>query len=91
MVANRHWLAVDAFVVHGSQHPLPKYPKKLLPKFDPNNDVTLENHIKKIMLSIRIMDVQHEDVVCRLFPYTFIDKASTCFFNLTKRSIASWQ
>ena len=37
------------------------------------------------------MDVQHEDVVCRLFPYTFINKSSTWFFSLTAGSIASWQ
>jgi hypothetical protein len=45
MVVNRRWLAVDAIVVPGAQHILPKHPKKLLPKFDLDNDVTLEDHI----------------------------------------------
>jgi hypothetical protein len=36
------------------------------------------------------MDVQHEDVVCILFPYTFVAQASTWFFSLVVRSI-SWQ
>ena len=79
MVANRPWLAVDSITVTDAQHPLPKHLEKLLPKFDPDNDVTPEEHIKKFMLSLRLMDVQHEDVVCRLFPYTFVGKSSTWF------------
>ena len=43
------------------------------------------------MLSIILLDVQHEDVVCILFPYTFVGQASTWFFSLTAGSIASWQ
>ena len=39
MLYNQPWLASDAIVVPSSQHPLPKHPKKLLPKFDPDNDV----------------------------------------------------
>ena len=35
MEANRPWLAIDAIAVPGVEHPLPKHPKKLLPKFDP--------------------------------------------------------
>ena len=37
------------------------------------------------------MDVQHEFVVLRLFPYTFVGQASMWFFSLAARSIASWQ
>ena len=91
MASNRTWLAADAIAIPGAQHPLPKHPKKLLPKFDPDNDVTLEDHIKQFMLSLRLMDVQHKDVVCRLFLYTFVSKASTWFFYITVGSIASWQ
>ena len=43
------------------------------------------------MLSLRLLDVQHEDVICRLFPYTFVGHASTWFFSLAPGSIASWQ
>ena len=82
MAANRPWFAMDAIAVPNAQHPLPKHPENLLPKFDPHNNVTLEDHIKKFILSLRLMDVQHEDVVCRLFPYTFVGQASTWFFSL---------
>ena len=43
------------------------------------------------MFSLRLMDVQHEYVVCRLFPYTFVGQASTWFFSLAVGAIASWQ
>ena len=46
METNRPWLAVDAIVVSDAQHPLPKHPKKLLPKFDLDSDVSPEDHIK---------------------------------------------
>ena len=46
MAANRPWLAMDAIAVPGAQHPLPKHPEKLLPKSDPVNDITPEDHIK---------------------------------------------
>ena len=61
---------------------MPKHPEKILPKFDHDGDVLLEDHIKKIILSLILMNVEHEDVVCRLLAYTLISKASTWFFNL---------
>jgi hypothetical protein len=36
------------------------------------------------------MNVQHEDIVSRLFPYTFENSASTWYFNLPVGSITSW-
>ena len=71
MEANQPWPVVDAIVVPGAQHPLPKHPEKLLPKFDPDNDV-LPNHIKQFMICLRLMNVEHVYVVCRLFSYTFV-------------------
>ena len=52
MASNRPWLVMDAIVVPGAQHPLPKHPKQLLPKFDLDNKVTPEYHIKQFMLSL---------------------------------------
>jgi hypothetical protein len=36
------------------------------------------------------MNFQHEDVVCRIFPYTFENSASAWYFNLSIMSITSW-
>jgi hypothetical protein len=41
----RPWLNQDAVAVPGDQHPLPKHPKKWLPKFDPNSKQITEDHI----------------------------------------------
>jgi hypothetical protein len=36
------------------------------------------------------MNVQHEDVVCRIFLYNFENSASTWYFNLPVGSITNW-
>ena len=41
-------------------------------------------------MKIRLLNVRHEDVVCILFPYTFINKASTWYFSLSQGPITSW-
>jgi ribonuclease HI len=87
----RPWLDQDAVAVPGDQHPLPKHPKKWLPKFDPDSKQIADDHIKKFMLAIRLRNVEHEDVVCRLFPYTFEGNASTWYFAQQPHTIVSWE
>jgi len=36
------------------------------------------------------MNIEHEDVVCSIFPYTFEGKASTWYFYLREGSITNW-
>jgi len=36
------------------------------------------------------MNLQHEDIVCRFFPYTFENSASTWYLSLPVGSITSW-
>ena len=43
------------------------------------------------MNALNLVNVGHEDVICRLFPYTLEGKATKCFFNLALKSITSWQ
>ena len=71
MEANSRWLTINPLAIPGPQNPLPKHPEKLLPKFDPDKDILPEYHIKQFMLTLNLMKVQHEDVVCRLFFFTF--------------------
>jgi hypothetical protein len=73
----RSWLDQDVVAIPGAQLPLPKHPEKWLPKFDPDSKQIAKDHIKKFMLAIRLRNVEHEYVVCRLFPYTFEGNAST--------------
>ena len=74
-----------------SLNPLPKHPKKFLPKFDPDKDILPKDHIKQFMITLKLMNVQHDVVVFRLLCFTFQGKASSWFFSLASRSITSWQ
>jgi hypothetical protein len=42
------------------------------------------------MLVVRLRNVEHEDVVCRIFPYTFEGNASTWYFTQQPQTIVSW-
>ena len=74
---NRPWLDQDAVIVHGKQHKLPKNPKKWIQKFNQYERSLVEDHIKTFMQAIRLRNMVHEDVVCRLVPYSFEGHAST--------------
>ena len=76
--------------VLGNQHRLPKNLENWLPKFNPDKKIPMEYPIKYFMQAIRLRNVIHEDVVCRLFPYTFEGKAYTWYFSLEASSIPSW-
>jgi hypothetical protein len=87
---NQPWLARDSLEIPRWVHNLLRHLEKLLPKFDPETSKFPEDHIKKFILAIRLMNVQHEDVVCRLLPYTFDNSSSMWYFNLPIGSITSW-
>lgn len=84
------WLDQDALTLNPHFHNLPKHPKCLLPKYDPNLHEPPKDHVKKFILVVRLMNVRHEYVVYRLFPYTFENKASTWYFNLPIGFVDNW-
>jgi hypothetical protein len=86
---NQPWLVGDVVAVPGQAHNLPRHPKKLLPKYDSETSGLPEDHINKFILAIRLMNVQHEDVVCRIFPYMFEHSASTWYFNFPVGSLTT--
>jgi hypothetical protein len=87
---NQPWLSKDSLAIPGRVHKLPQHLDKLLPKFDPEASGLPEDHIKKFILAIRLMNVQHEDVVCRIFSYTFENLASAWYFYFLVGSITNW-
>jgi hypothetical protein len=91
METNHPWFSINALSIPSRHNSLPKYPEIFLPKFDPDKDILPEDHIKKFMCDLNLMNVQHEDVVCRLFYFTFQGKESSLFFILAPRSITSWK
>ena len=93
MADERHnipWLDGDTISVLGDQHKFPKNPEKWLPKFNPDDKIPTEYHIKYFMQAVILRNVIHEDMVCKLFPYRFEGKASTWYFSLESSSIPSW-
>ena len=86
---NKSWLDGDYVSILGDQHRFPKNPKNWLPKFNLDDKIPMEDHIKSFMQAIRIRNVIHEDVVCRLFPYTLEGKDYTLYFSLEASSIPS--
>ena len=87
---NKPWLDGDAMSILDDQHRLPKNPEKWLAKFNLDEEIPVEDHIKYFMLSTRLRKIIHEDVFCRLFPYMFEGKASTWYFSSEAISIPSW-
>ena len=63
MATYKHWLAIDAISIPGPTHPFPKNPQKFFPKYDLDDDVLPEYHIKQFMDSLNLMNVEHEYVV----------------------------
>jgi len=87
--ANQPWLVPNMVVVSSDIHDVPKHPKDFLPKFDTERKESPKFQIKKFMLLIRILNVQYEDVVCKMFTYTFKGKSSTWYFRLAQASFNS--
>ena len=91
MTTYKPWLTKDVIAIPGASHRFPKNPQKFLPKYDIDDDVLLEYHIKKFMNALNLINVEHENVVCRLLPHTLQVKATKWFFNLALGSITSWK
>ena len=91
MEAYKPWLTIDVISIPGPTHPLPKKPQKFLPKYDLDDDVLPKHHINQFIDALNLMSVEHEDVICRLFPHTLQGKAAKWFFNLGLGSITSWK
>ena len=90
MARYKPWLTIDAIDIPSPTHPFPKNPQKFLLKYDLDDDVLPEYHIKQFMDAFKLMNVGNEDVVCILFPHTFQGKATKWFFDLAPGSITSW-
>ena len=83
------WRARTLLNLDAPLHDLPKHPKRVLPKVDPGKGVSAEYHLKRFYLALNLLSVEHEDVVYRLFPYTFDARASSWFFSLHTNSITN--
>ena len=63
----------------------------MLPKFDPNEKMLVDDHLQSFYLAIEgLRDGEYEDVVCRLFPHTLKGAAASWYFGLSANSILDW-
>ena len=84
------WRARTTINLAPPLHDFPKHPEKDLPNFDPEKVIFVEDQLQSFYLALEILAIEHEDVVCRLFPHTFEAKASTWYFGLQANSIVDW-
>jgi hypothetical protein len=45
------------FAVPGKLHDMPKHPEKFFPKFDPDKKDSVEDHVKKFLLAVRLQNI----------------------------------
>lgn len=91
-MAQPPWIQNNASPISFEQyHALPKNPTVFCSKFfinDPN--CTVEEHIKVFEDALCSRRIQHEDVACRLFPYSLGDDPYSWFVNLPVLSVTGW-
>lgn len=84
------WLSPDALAILSDLHPLPTHLERILSKFNLDKKDLAQYHVNKFMLAMRLLNVEHIDVVCKIFSFMSEGKASTWYFSLTPGSIHSW-
>ena len=63
----------------------------MLPKFEPSEEVLVDDHLHSFYLAIEGLRAgEHEDVVCILFPHTLKGKLTSWYFALPANSIMNW-
>ena len=63
----------------------------MLPKFDPNEKILVDNNLQSFYLEIEGLRVgEYEDVVYILFPHTLKGAAASWYFGLLANSIPDW-
>ena len=61
-----------------------------MPKFNDEGYIRALEHIRKYEYVLGLLDIQYEDVVCRMFPFTFEGKVSNLYHVLSINSIHRW-
>ena len=63
----------------------------MLPKFDPNEKMLVDDHLQSFYLAIEgLRAEEYEDVVCRLFLHTLKAAATSRYFGFPANSIPYW-
>ena len=85
------WKARSPLNLTPPLHNLPQAFDKLLPKFDHEERIAVEDHLQSFYLALEGLRAgEYEDVVCRLFPHTLKGAAASWYFGLPANSIPNW-
>ena len=85
------WRARSPLNLTPPLHNLPQAFDNLLPKFDPADNIAIDDHIQIFYLALEGLRAgEYEDVVCRLFPHTLKGAAASWYFGLPANSIPNW-
>ena len=69
-------------------HDLPQAFEKMLPKFDPSENILVDDHLQSFYLAREgLKDGAHEDVFYRIFPNTLKGAAASWYFGFPANSI----
>lgn len=71
----------------GGTHDLPRNPNKFYSNFYFGGPRSVEEHIKAFKDAVVCNSIQHQDVVCRLFPYLLGDNEYNWYLTLPANSI----
>ena len=63
----------------------------MLPKFDPSENILIDDHLRSFYLAIEGLKAgEHKYVVCKNFPHTLKGAAASWYFALPTNSIPDW-
>ena len=85
------WRARSPLNLTPPLHNLPQSFDKLFPKFDPADNIVVDDHLQSFYLVLEGLRArEYEDVVCRLFPHTLKGAVASWYFGLPANSIPKW-
>lgn len=87
------WLAQNPSSIHfTAYHDMPKNLEGFCSKFNPHDLQRItEEHIKVFETIVTEMQVDYEDVACRLFPHSLGEDAFYWYINFPRGSVTSWE
>ena len=82
------WKARSLLNLAPPLHDLPQAFEKMMPKFDPHENILVDDHLQIFYLAIEGLKVgENEDIVWRLFPHTLKGAAASWYFGFPANSI----
>ena len=76
------WRARTPLNLAPPMNDFPQNYEKYFPRFDPREGISVDDHLQSFFLALEALAVEHEDVVCRIFPHTLKGKVASWYFGL---------